>query len=199
MEQVISILNGIGGVLRAAQLLPNFNTPVGVFMAIAWTATALAVVLGVMSLFGGDADSDADVGADGDVGFFSTRAVVGFLLGVGWGGYCGIQAGLGTIGSVFVGLGVGLVMFFFVAFMMRFIYSLRVDGTLDYKTLEGLTGTVYVTIPPHGEPGGQVQISHPNQLITMAAVQDGDAPLPAQTRVVVVSASTSLVTVKPLR
>lgn len=71
-----------------------------------------------------------------------------------------------------VGLGVGAVMFVIVAGMMKLIYSLKSDGTLKHDSLVGLTGTVYVTVPPHGEPGGQVQIAHPSQLLTIAAVQE---------------------------
>ncbi len=199
METLISIYNTICGVLRAADLMPSFSSVGGIFMIIAWVATVLAVMLSVGTLFGADGDADADLDADGDVGFFSVRSVVGFLLGVGWGGYCGLQAGMGTAGAVFTGLAVGVVMFFIVAIMMRCIYGMRVDGTLKYQTLEGMEGTVYITIPPNGEPGGQVQIAHPSQLLTMAAVQEGDKPLPAQTRIVVTKASTSLVTVRPLR
>ncbi len=198
MDILISTYNAICGILRAADLMPSFSSVGGIFMVIAWSATVLAIFLSIGSLLGTDADADADLDADGDVGFFSVRSVVGFLLGVGWGGYCALQAGMGTMGAVLTGLAVGLVMFFIVAIMMRFIYGMRVDGTLKYQTLEGMEGTVYITIPPNGEPGGQVQISHPSQLLTIAAVQDGDKALPAQTRIVVTKASTSLVTVRPL-
>ena len=81
---------------------------------------------------------------------------------------------------------------------MRFIYSLKSDGSLNYATLVGMTGTVYVTIPPRGEPGGQVQVAHPSQMITMAAVQEGDEPLPAMTRIEVVSATTYQLVVRPI-
>ena len=53
------------------------------------------------------------------------------------------------------------------------IYGLRSDGNISPESLVGLSGTVYVTIPPAGETGGQVQVAHPNQLITIAAVQQG--------------------------
>ena len=61
-----------------------------------------------------------------------------------------------------------------------------------------MTGTVYVSIPPHGEPGGQVQVAHPSQMITMPAVQEGDVPLPAMTRIEVVSATTYQLLVRPV-
>ncbi len=179
-----------------ASLMPGFDSAGGLFMLIAWAATFFAVLMCLGSVIGADADMDTDT--DADVGFFSTRSVVGFLLGVGWGGYIALQLGCETGAAVCVGMAVGLGMFLVVALMMRLIYGLRADGTLNYQTLEGLEGTVYITIPPHGESGGQVQIAHPSQLITIAAVQEGDSPLPARTRIVVTKASTSQVTVRAL-
>ena len=199
MQMLHHIYNWVTAALRAAELMPDFSSARGVFCAIAWLASLLS--LGLMGLafiadLGGEAD--ADVPADGDAGHFSLRAVVGFLLGFGWGGYVAVQSGLGTAGGILVGLVLGVLLFFVVAAIMRFIYSLKTDGSLNYSSLVGMTGTVYVSIPPHGEPGGQVQVSHPSQLITMPAVQKGDKPLPAQTRIIVVEATTYQLTVRAL-
>jgi len=201
MEILWNILGGIRTVLKAAELLPDFSSPRGIFCAIAWVATLLTLLMGCISFFIDVGDGDADVSggdADGDTGLFSVRAVLGFLLGFGWGGYVAVQSGGSVALSVLVGLVVGALMFLIVAGVMRLIYSLKSDGSLNYNTLVGRTGTVYVTIPPHGEPGGQVQVSHPSQLITISAVQEGDTPLPAQSRVEVVAATTYQVTVRPL-
>lgn len=188
--------------LHAADLLPDFSSARGVFCAIAWLATLLSLGMMLMAFFadlGGDGGADVPGDAvDGDAGHFSLRAVAGFLLGFGWGGYVAVQSGLGTGVGIAVGFALGAVLFFIVVGIMRFINSLKTDGSLNYASLVGMTGTVYITIPPHGEPGGQVQVSHPSQLITMAAVQKGDAPLPAQTRVIVEEASTFQLTVRAL-
>ncbi len=187
--------------LHSLDLIPDFFSARGIFCAIAWLSTFLSLGMLVFSFvadaFEGMFDG-GEAGADGDTGHFSVRACMGFVLGFGWGGFGATQAGLGAIGASLVGIAVGLALFFIVAAIMKFIYSLRSDGTLDYSTLTGCTGTVYVTVLPHGEPGGQVQIAHPNQLITIAAVQEGDTPLPAQTRVMVIAATSGQVTVKSL-
>lgn len=188
----------------ALNMWPEFSTARGIFCAIAWTATALAVVMFVISMFsditGGGVDAggaDIDTSA-GDAGVFSIQAVIGFMLGFGWIGFMGICMGWSVAWSVVAGLVAGVVMFVIVGAIIRFIYSLKSDGTIDYATLVGKEGTVYVTIPPHGEPGGQVQVAHPNQLLTMAAVQEGDDPLPAQTRIVVTAATPLQLTVRRL-
>ena len=176
-------------------LMPGFDSARAIFCTIAWVATLLAALVFVISFF---TDFD-DAAADGaDVGMFSFRAVLGFFLGFGWGGYICQQLTGEVMWSCGVGLGAGLLMFMLVAMLIRMIYGLRSDGNIAPASLVGLTGTVYVTIPPQGETGGQAQIAHPNQLITIAAVQQGSEPLPAGTRVVVIESAVGVVTVKSL-
>lgn len=202
METVAGVWTWFLHLLEAANLLPHFNTALGVFCAIAWAATLISVIMFIAAAVADIADgadaADAAGAVDGDVDMFSTRAIIAFILGFGWGGYLTVVNGAGVGMGITVGLLVGICMFFLVALLMKFIYGLKSDGSLKYETLVGMTGTVYVTIPPHGEPGGQVQVSHPSQLITMAAVQEGDTPLPAQTRIEVVHATTYELTVRPL-
>lgn len=181
--------------------MPGFDSARAIFCTIAWGATLLAALMFVISFFsdfdgGGDVDASA---ADGsDTGIFSFRAVVGFFLGFGWGGYICQQASDNIWMSCGVGVGVGVLMFLLVAMIIRMIYGLRSDGNISPGSLVGLSGTVYVTIPPAGEPGGQVQVAHPNQLITIAAVQQGASPLPAGARITVIASASGLVTVQPI-
>lgn len=202
MEITADIWNWIINILKAAELLPHFDSAVGIFCVIAWSATLISVVMFIISAIADVADgaeaADATGDMDGDAGVFSTRAIIAFILGFGWGGYLTVVNGAGIGLGITVGLLVGLLMFALVALLMKFIYSLKSDGSLKYETLVGMRGTVYVTIPPHGEPGGQVQVSHPGELITMPAVQEGDTPLPAQTPIEVVQANTFQLTVRPI-
>ena len=177
-------------------LMPGFDSARAIFCTIAWVATLMAALVFVISFFT-DFDGGPDA-ADADIGPFSFRAVLGFFLGFGWGGYLCLQTGCGVLAACGAGLGVGLVMFLLVAAIIRMIYGLRSDGNISPESMVGLSGTVYVTIPPCGEPGGQVQIAHPNQLLTLSAVQEGDTPLPAQTRVVVTAATAGQVTVRSI-
>lgn len=202
METLADIWTWILNLLKAADLLPHFDSAVGIFCTIAWAATLISLVMFIGSAVADVADgadaADAAGDVDGDAGMFSTRAIIAFILGFGWGGYLTVVNGSGVGMGITVGLLLGVLMFVLVAGLMKFIYSLKSDGSLKYETLVGMTGTVYVTIPPHGEPGGQVQVSHPSQLITMAAIQEGDTPLPAQTRIEVVHATTYQLTVRPI-
>ena len=201
METISHFLNSTGDLLRGAELMPDFSSVRGIFCAIAWFATILSLVLLFIGLFlDFSADAEGDVpgaAADGDTGHFSVWALVGFLLGLGWGGFVAAHSGMGVLASILIGLALGLMLFFIVAGLMRLIYSLKSDGSLDYGSLVGMGGTVYVTLPPKGESGGQVQVRHPSQLITMPAIQKGDSPLPAQTPIIVEEASTYQLVVRP--
>lgn len=200
MEVITQIFGWLNTAARALNLVPSLDSAAGIFCILVWISTLLALGLFVLSFFadlgGGDADVSGDL--DGDTGHFSVRTIIGFMLGFSWGGFVCIQSGMSTAGSVGVGVLVGLFMFLLIAQLMRFIYGLRSDGSLDYRTLVGMKGTVYVTIPPHGEPGGQVQVAHPSQLVTMQAIQYGDHPLPAQTRIIVTEANTLQLVVRSL-
>ena len=182
------------------ELMPGFDSARAIFCTIAWAATLLAALMFIISFFtdfdGGDVDAAGGDGAD--TGMFSFRAVVGFFLGFGWGAYICQQISGNVMIACGVGLGVGVLMFILVAMLIRMIYGLRSDGNISPESLVGLTGTVYVTIPPGGESGGQVQVAHPNQLITIAAVQQGSEPLAAGTRVTVTASVAGLVTVRPV-
>ncbi|MBO5683863.1 MAG: hypothetical protein J6R92_02845 [Akkermansia sp.] len=179
-------------------LMPGFDSARAIFCTIAWSATLLAALVFVISFFTDFDGGDADVASGTDAGMFSFRAVLGFFLGFGWVGYICQQLTGNVMWASGAGVAAGLLMFVLVAMLIRMIYGLRSDGNISPASLVGLSGTVYVSIPPKGEPGGQVQVAHPNQLITIAAVQQGDEVLPAGSRIVVIDSTVGLVMVKPL-
>lgn len=190
--------------IDTAVFTPDFDSVRGIFCAVAWVSTAIAALITIVSLFAGvEADADGDLSAvdsdtgDGDAGIFSLRAIVGFFLGMGWGGFIAAASGCSVAVSTLSAVVSGVAMFFAVAFLIRAIYSLKSEVVFNASSLVGKTGTVYVTIPAKGEAGGQVQVSA-GQLITMPAVQEGDAPLPAQTPIIVIAATPQQLTVKAL-
>ncbi len=177
----------------------------GIYSFIAGISTIVAVFLSIMMVFGvghgGDMDFDAsggDVHADTDLHVFSLRSIVGFFLGFGWGGIMAMDAGLARWGTIAVAVGVGIVMFGIIFALMRLVYGMRSDGTLKYESLVGMTGKVYVTVPPDKATGGQVLVSHPNQLLYLPAIQEGGTPLRAEAPVKVIAVNAGVLTVAPL-
>lgn len=140
----------------------------------------------LLSFFMGMDDGHADLGA-GDhpsgLNIFSVRGVTAFFLGFGWAGVVCTKAGLGTLATVAISLGVGGTLMFAILFLMLSLLRMQSSGTLDYSNAIGQTGTVYVTIPPDRRAGGQVEILIQGRLVTTEALQRGTEPLAPGTKV----------------
>ncbi len=169
----------------------------GVLGILAVCVTAVAALVMVLSFIGGG-DFDGDAGFEGaEGGLFSLRAIIGFMLGLSWGAFVARSMGVDLIWSLLIGAALGTATFFVIALTMRMLFRMHTDGTFQYESLVGMEATVYIGIPPHGEAGGQVQVSHPSQFITIAAVQEGDMALPAHSQVTILRANSTRVVVKP--
>lgn len=175
-------------------------TDYSIFFIIAVVATGVGALLFLLSLFGlGEHDLDFDADSGGaDVGLLSIKSGIGFFLGFGLGGVLAQGLDWGMAASLAAAFFTGVLMFLIIGISMRFIMSLKSDGTLNYETLKGMTGSVYISIPGNLQRGGQVTIAHPSQLLYLPAVQEGEHPLPSGTPVEVVAVTAGIVTVKPL-
>ena len=120
-------------------------TDYSIFFIIAVAATGVGALLFLLSLFGlGEHDLDFDADAGGaDVGLLSIKSGIGFFLGFGWGGVLAQGLGWGMAASLASAFFTGVLMFLIIGLSMRFIMSLKSDGTLNYETLKGMHGTVY--------------------------------------------------------
>lgn len=140
-------------------------TDYSIFFIIAVVATGVGALLFLLSLFGlGEHDLDFDADSGGaDVGLLSIKSGIGFFLGFGWGGVLAQGLDWGMAASLAAAFFTGVLMFLIIGISMRFIMSLKSDGTLNYETLKGMTGSVYISIPGNLQRGGQVTIAHPSQ------------------------------------
>ena len=127
-------------------------TDYSIFFIIAIAATGIGALLFLLSLFGlGEHDLDFDADSGGaDVGLLSVKSGIGFFLGFGWGGVLAQGLGWGMAASIAAAAFTGILMFLIIGLSMRFIMSLKSDGTLNYETLKGMTGSVYM--PSSGTP-----------------------------------------------
>ncbi|MGD9547241.1 MAG: hypothetical protein AB7V45_06760 [Candidatus Krumholzibacteriia bacterium] len=149
-----------------------------IFYAFGILATLLLVIQLVMTVFGagddaalGDFDGldGGDPGHGSGLGLLSTRTIVAFLAGFGWTGAMARGGGMALVPSVLVALAVGFVLMLLVFWLMRWLFSLRESGSLDYRNAVGATGKVYVTIPAAGGGTGQIQLVVQGRLATVAA------------------------------
>lgn len=176
-----------------------------IFYGIGILATIILVIQMIMTLIGADGAGEGDLDVpdipDGTDGFdgamdgdsaiehgsglqvLSIRTIIAFLAGFGWTGAIVREAGKGVPLSVGAALVVGILLMLGVFWMMRGLYSLRQSGSLDYINAVGEVGTVYVTIPAAGGGEGQIQVLVQGRLATVAAMTDGDVPIPSGRKV----------------
>lgn len=146
----------------------------------------------VMMLTGGLADADTtDLGDAGTDGHHSTEAfnllsvqsVTAFLMGFGWVGL-GARLSLGWEfgASALLGAAGGVAMVWLLAWMFRTMYALQSSGNVNIADAVGREGSVYVSIPAHGQGRGQVRVVIGDRARTYNAVSLGDS-IPSQARV----------------
>ena len=175
-----------------------------VFFAIGLLAGAVSLVLGVMSAVGLEHHDVVDlpdtIGWDaGGGGIFSVKPLTGFLLGFGWAGGIASASGLGILASVAVALGSGATVMGIVVALLRLILGMRSDGTVRIADALHAPGTVYVTLPPSRQAGGQVTVHFQGRQETFQALNASDRAIPSGERIRVVEVLDSqTVLVEPL-
>jgi len=174
------------------QMTPLLRT----FWCIALFATFLQILMFLGSILGAGHDFDHDVRADGANGgtgaqILSVRTLVAGMVGFGWAGVLMTQSGAEPALAIGAAVVCGVLFMLMVFGVMRFLFSMRADGTLDYRNAVGVTGKVYVTIPPRRTGTGQVEIMLQGRLITATAATDASAPLSPQSPVRVSAAQSN--------
>ena len=128
-------------------------------------------------------DLDLDVGEGGATGMFSIRGIGAFFTGFGWTGAAVLDAGhsltLATISASLVGVAVlmGFVL------MMRWLHSMRSEGTVEYSNAIGQIGSVYVPIPPRRQGIGQIEVLVQRRMATVRALSDSEERIENRTAV----------------
>lgn len=154
------------------------------FWTVAIFATAMQFLMLLAVMIGGAPDldhgmdmTDSSVDAIHGVKLLSMRVMIAFAVGFGWGGVLALREGWPLWQATLAALGAGAVFMGLVYWAMRVLFSMRDDGTLDYRNAVGLDGKVYVTIPPRRAGVGQVEVLLQSRLVTAQAVSDADVPL----------------------
>ena len=157
---------------------------------------------------------DGDLGGDGDLsggaemadhldpshvfGVLSFRTVVAALTFFGLAGLAADSAGAETGVVWAVSLGAGGAALYGVYWMMRGLYKLTAEGTVQIRRAVGKHGTVYVPIPAHESGAGKIQVNVQNRTVEYLAMTSGDK-LPTGAKIVVVNVITpNTVEVEPV-
>lgn len=162
------------------------------FYGIGLLAGLVSVILAVLAMIGMehhdavDAVGSADLGHGGG-GIFSIKPLTGFFLGFGWAGGIAMDSGLSLIVALAIAMLAGGTLMAVVVVMIRAIYGMRSDGTVQVQKAVGAVGTVYVTVPARKAAGGQVVVNFSGRQETFAALSGAEQPIASGEKVRVVS------------
>ncbi len=176
-----------------------------VFACMAIPATLILFLQTVLTIigFGGDdgVDADADGEADGielddadDTGesldgglrVFTLRGIIAFFSVMGWVGAVCSGSGLHLAWSVLIAVASGFVAMVVIALLMRALFKLQYDGTEDIKDALGVSGTVYMRIPPARTGKGKINAIIQGKLCEKFAVTDEETMILCDEEVTVV-------------
>lgn len=185
-----------------------------VLACMAIPATLILLVQTILMLIGlsGDSDADFDAGAaDGDSGdgifghdftdgdsdpsgfdglrIFSVRGIIAFFVVFGWSGIALDAAGVKPAISSLIAVVCGFAMMVIIAVVLRAVMKLENNGNIDNRNALGVSGTVYLKIPPKREGTGKVNVMIQGTYRERDAVTDEDEALPTGSEIVVTSLS----------
>lgn len=164
-----------------------------VYWGIAIPFTIIFLILLAISIFTGvdsdmpDGDVDADIDGDHGIGFqfITLKNIIGFFTIFAWSGLVCIDAGLGTVATVFVSSISGLIMMVIMATLFYFMSKLQGSGTLIVSRAKNGIGEVYLTIPGNRKGMGKVQIKIQGTLRELEAITDQEEDIPTGAMVTV--------------
>ena len=181
-----------------------------VFYCIAIPATMVLVIQTIMMFLGfseeGDGPDDIDI--DDDIMFddssfsevqeafgleglriFTIRGIIAFFVVFGWVGVVMQGANIKLIWTMITATLCGFVMMVLLAIMFKSLMKLRSDGNIDNRNAIGVSGRVYLTIPPARTGEGKVHVMLQGAYVERSAITDCEEPIPTGTEVVVVGIS----------
>ena len=137
----------------------------------------------------GNTDAESDFELDDGLRLFSFRGIIAFLTVMGWVGVLCVRSDLALPVTALVAVASGLVAMVAIALLFRMIYSLQSDGTEDIRHAMGMSGTVYLRIPPGRSGRGKVNLMLDGKLVEKDAITDEDDVLNYGEQIVVVGIS----------
>lgn len=159
------------------------------FVTIGMASSLVLFIQMIVILFGGSfdlPDFDLDTGSGGGAGMFSVRGIGAFFTGFGWTGATALDLGYNLPIALLSATVVGAVTLTLFVLLMRWLHSLRSDGTMDYSNALNQIGSVYVPIPPRREGLGQIEVLVQDRMTTVRALTDNDTRIGNRTAVKVV-------------
>ena len=190
-----------------------------ILLCIVVPVTLILVIQFILLLFGigGGDHADATVDLDGDgipddvsnadqgmefteiggLRLLTLRGILAFLSIGGWTALV-VSIEYSVLLAVVIGLLAGAAADILYALVMRAVLRLQENGAVHLKNAVGLTGEVYIPIPPQRTANGKINIILQGKLCEEEAIWNGDVFLPTGTKVTVTGILGDALIVAPL-
>lgn len=141
-------------------------------------------------IFGEDAEGDPvdAMGLEG-LRILTLRGIIAFMVVFGWVGVAMDSAGIALWATLPVAVVCGFAMMFVLALLMRAVMKLRGSGNADNRNAIGVSGKVYLTVPPSRTASGKVHLILQGTLVERDAVTDSTEAIPTGSEVLVIGLS----------
>ncbi len=133
-------------------------------------------------------DADMDI-ADGGLRVFTLRGLIAFFSVTGWVGTVCCNFGLNLPVTIIISVASGLLAMFLIAALLKWLLKLQYDGTEDVKEALGVSGTVYLKIPPARSGKGKVNVIIQGKLSEKDAVTDEETVIDRDEEITVIGIS----------
>ncbi len=137
----------------------------------------------------GEDHPDAVFHGDSGLRLFTLRGIVAFFAVLGWTGLTLSRGGIAPALSLIFATLAGFGALFLVAYVMKWLYKSQHNGNMDLRNALGVSGTVYITIPPARQDQGKVNLMLQGQFCELSAVTDQETPIATGTEITVVGIS----------
>ena len=155
-----------------------------IYWALAVPFTLLFLFQLIMTLIGGDVDTDQEVDTDTDAddthGFqlISVKNLIGFFTIFSWTGIAALKSNLALFLVITLSLVAGIIMMAIMATIFYFMGKLTDSGTMNMWNAVGQTGEVYLFIPAKRGKSGKVMVNVQGSIRELDAVTDDGDDIP---------------------
>lgn len=171
------------------------------WIAVVATVGLIVQIIMMIFSFGGDdidfSDFDGDIDTDGGLSVFTLKGLTAFFALGGWCGFAMISyvPNIEWL-AILVAFITGTCALLGVGFAMKAMSKLQCSGNIDHKKLEGLSATVYVSIPPNRDGRGKITLTAQGRYMELDAVSDSKERISTDSKVKILSYENDFVVVE---
>jgi len=168
---------------------------------IAIPSTLIFVILSILTLVGGDTDTDVETEVDADVDgdmnadaeaenshsffkMFSLKFTLNFIMVFTWLTIFCVDHMIPKFLAIIVGIAGGFAFAWFISWLLKMFMKLQADNTPDYRDATGQTISVYLTVPPTGRGSIKVNVGGAMKVIDAVSLYQKEFKTGAEAMVV---------------